>query len=66
MGAPLPCRFTHSSIAVLNPKPGTGGTIAGISRYFQERNPACKSYLIDPPGSSLFNKVRACMMMAAN
>lgn len=36
---------------------GTGGTIAGISRCLKEFNPQCKAYLIDPPGSSLFNKV---------
>lgn len=37
---------------------GTGGTIAGVSRFLKEKNPKIKVYLIDPPGSSLFNKVK--------
>eukprot|EP00249_Psilotum_nudum_P022765 c28636_g1_i3 orf=396-1880(-) len=36
---------------------GTGGTIAGISRFLKEQNPDVKCYLIDPPGSGLFNRV---------
>ncbi|CAI6011968.1 unnamed protein product [Closterium sp. NIES-65] len=36
---------------------GTGGTIAGISCYLKEQNPGVKTFLIDPPGSSLFHKV---------
>lgn len=36
---------------------GTGGTIAGVSCYLKERNPGVKVFLVDPPGSSLFNKV---------
>lgn len=37
---------------------GTGGTIAGISTYLRERNPALKVFLIDPPGSALASLVR--------
>ncbi|RHY25160.1 hypothetical protein DYB32_008488 [Aphanomyces invadans] len=37
---------------------GTGGTIAGVSRYLKEQNPAIQIVLADPPGSSLYNKVR--------
>ncbi|KAK8959057.1 hypothetical protein KSP40_PGU008225 [Platanthera guangdongensis] len=36
---------------------GTGGTVAGISRYLKEKNPNVKCFLIDPPGSGLFNRV---------
>ncbi|KAL6009597.1 hypothetical protein ACLOJK_000025 [Asimina triloba] len=36
---------------------GTGGTLAGVSRFLQEKNPNIKCFLIDPPGSGLFNKV---------
>jgi cysteine synthase A len=37
---------------------GTGGTIAGVSRYLKSRNPNIKTFLADPPGSSLLNKVK--------
>ncbi|KAH0466509.1 hypothetical protein IEQ34_003747 [Dendrobium chrysotoxum] len=36
---------------------GTGGTVAGVSRYLKEKNPNVKCFLIDPPGSGLFNRV---------
>lgn len=36
---------------------GTGGGIAGISRFLKEKNPKIKCFLIDPPGSSLYNRV---------
>lgn len=36
---------------------GTGGTIAGVSTYLKEQQPDVQVYLIDPPGSSLYNKV---------
>eukprot|EP00123_Amoebidium_parasiticum_P022799 comp9532_c0_seq1/m.4565 comp9532_c0_seq1/g.4565 ORF comp9532_c0_seq1/g.4565 comp9532_c0_seq1/m.4565 type:complete len:389 (-) comp9532_c0_seq1:654-1820(-) len=36
---------------------GTGGTIAGVAKCLKEHIPSCKVYLIDPPGSSLYNKV---------
>lgn len=36
---------------------GTGGTLAGISRFLQDQNSDIKCFLIDPPGSGLFNKV---------
>ncbi|KAF9610886.1 hypothetical protein IFM89_025420 [Coptis chinensis] len=41
---------------------GTGGTIAGISRYLKEKDPDTKCFLIDPPGSGLFNKVTRGVM----
>lgn len=36
---------------------GTGGTIAGISSALKAALPKVRVFLIDPPGSSLFNKV---------
>ncbi|XP_024376683.1 cysteine synthase 2 [Physcomitrium patens] len=41
---------------------GTGGTIAGVSRYLKEQNPQVKCFLIDPPGSGLYNKVTRGVM----
>lgn len=37
---------------------GTGGTIAGVSCYLKQRRPGVQVFLIDPPGSSLYNKAR--------
>ena len=36
---------------------GTGGTLAGVSRYLKERAPAVRVLLIDPPGSALYGRV---------
>ena len=36
---------------------GTGGTIAGISTFLKQCCPSVQVFLIDPPGSSLYNKV---------
>ncbi|KAJ6827095.1 cysteine synthase 2 [Iris pallida] len=41
---------------------GTGGTLAGVSRFLKEKDPTVKCYLIDPPGSGLFNKVTRGVM----
>ncbi|PON94026.1 Cystathionine beta-synthase [Trema orientale] len=41
---------------------GTGGTVAGVSKFLQEKNPNIKCFLIDPPGSGLFNKVTRGVM----
>lgn len=41
---------------------GTGGTIAGVSRYLKQQQPDVQVYLIDPPGSSLYNKVTRGVM----
>eukprot|EP00798_Chlamydomonas_sp_ICE-L_P014225 gene14225-20196_t len=35
---------------------GTGGTISGVSCVLKKHNPSTKVYLIDPPGSGLYNK----------
>ncbi len=37
---------------------GTGGTLAGVGKYLKEQNPACRVVLVDPPGSSLYHKVK--------
>jgi cysteine synthase len=34
---------------------GTGGTIGGVTAYLKERDSQIQTYLIDPPGSGLFN-----------
>jgi len=36
---------------------GTGGTLAGVSRYLKARNPEVRIVLADPMGSALFNWV---------
>ncbi|KAG6553458.1 hypothetical protein Mapa_004370 [Marchantia paleacea] len=41
---------------------GTGGTIAGVSCFLKDQNSGVKCYLIDPPGSSLFNRVTRGVM----
>ncbi|XP_076897582.1 cysteine synthase 2-like [Bidens hawaiensis] len=41
---------------------GTGGTVAGVSRYLKENDPGIKCYLVDPPGSGLYNKVTRGVM----
>ncbi|KAL2523777.1 Pyridoxal-5'-phosphate-dependent enzyme family protein [Abeliophyllum distichum] len=41
---------------------GTGGTVAGISRFLKEKDSNIKCFLIDPPGSGLFNKVTRGVM----
>mmetsp|Transcript_6924 Transcript_6924/g.16975 ORF Transcript_6924/g.16975 Transcript_6924/m.16975 type:complete len:386 (-) Transcript_6924:1910-3067(-) len=44
---------------------GTGGTIAGISKYLKTHVRDVRVYLIDPPGSSLFNRVRRGVLYTA-
>eukprot|EP00250_Pteridium_aquilinum_P011887 c2036_g1_i1 orf=410-1747(-) len=41
---------------------GTGGTIAGVSRFLKEKDKGIKCFLIDPPGSALFNRVMRGVM----
>ena len=48
---------THGCVDAFVMGSGTGGTLAGVSRYLKEQNPAVKIYLIDPPGSGLYHKV---------
>jgi cysteine synthase len=37
---------------------GTGGTLAGVSRYLKEQNPDVRIVLADPPGSALYHFVK--------
>ena len=37
---------------------GTGGTLAGVSMYLKEKNPAIKTVLADPMGSALYSYVK--------
>jgi cysteine synthase A len=37
---------------------GSGGTLAGVSRYLKEMNPAVKIGCVDPAGSAMFNYFR--------
>lgn len=37
---------------------GTGGTLAGVSKYLKQKNQKIKIILADPEGSGLFNKVK--------
>lgn len=41
---------------------GTGGTVAGVSCFLKAKNPNVRCFLIDPPGSGLFNKVTRGVM----
>ncbi|CAG8463494.1 6221_t:CDS:2, partial [Acaulospora colombiana] len=41
---------------------GTGGTIAGVSRYLKPLIPNLRVFLVDPPGSGLYNKVKYNIM----
>ncbi|CAO2833665.1 unnamed protein product [Amaranthus hypochondriacus] len=41
---------------------GTGGTIAGVTQFLKEKNSDIKCFLIDPPGSGLFNRVTRGVM----
>lgn len=37
---------------------GTGGTIAGVSRYLKSKNPKVRTVVADPPGSALYEFVK--------
>lgn len=43
---------------------GTGGTLAGCGAALRARDPAVRLYLVDPPGSSLFNRVTRGVLYA--
>ncbi|XP_021818339.1 cysteine synthase 2 [Prunus avium] len=53
---------TGGNVDVFVAGAGTGGTLAGVSKFLQERNSNIKCFLIDPPGSGLFNKVTRGVM----
>jgi len=41
---------------------GTGGTLAGVSRALKSRDSRIQTFLVDPPGSGLYNKVTRGVM----
>lgn len=49
---------SHGRIDCFVMSSGTGGTISGVGRYLKEQNENIKIILVDPPGSSLYNKVK--------
>lgn len=55
-------RQTNCKVDAFCMSSGTGGTISGAGQYLKEKceslNKQCEVILIDPPGSSLFNKVK--------
>ncbi|GET66920.1 PALP-domain-containing protein [Rhizophagus irregularis DAOM 181602=DAOM 197198] len=55
-------RQTNGKIDALVTGAGTGGTIAGISRFLKPLIPSLKVILVDPPGSGLYNKVKHNVM----
>lgn len=44
---------------------GTGGTIAGVSKFLKSKSPDVKIVLADPQGSGLFNRVKFGVMFDA-
>jgi cysteine synthase A len=44
---------------------GTGGTLAGVSRYLKERDPRVRIVLADPQGSALYNWVKTGELKAS-
>ena len=43
---------------------GTGGTLAGVTRFLKPKIPQLKVFLADPDGSGLFNKVKYNVLYA--
>jgi hypothetical protein len=43
---------------------GTGGTIAGVSAFLKSQRAGIRVFLVDPPGSSLYNKVERGVLYA--
>ncbi|KAJ1839630.1 Cysteine synthase 2, partial [Coemansia sp. RSA 2708] len=57
-------RQTNGRVDVFVHGSGTGGTIAGVTHYLKRKIPGVKSYLADPQGSGLANKVNHGVMFA--
>jgi cysteine synthase len=38
---------------------GTGGTIAGVTRYLKEKKPSIQSWLVDPDGSGIYSYLKS-------
>lgn len=48
---------THGRVDAFVMGAGTGGTLAGVSRYLKARRPSVRVFLADPPGSALYHRV---------
>lgn len=53
-------RPVHAFVAAA----GTGGTLAGVGARLRSYDPRVRLYLVDPPGSSLFNRVTRGVLYA--
>jgi cysteine synthase A len=51
-------RDTDGKVDVFCAATGTGGTLAGISRYLKSKSSAVRVVLVDPPGSALYHYVK--------
>ena len=49
---------TRGRVAAFVCGAGTGGTLAGVAAALKAENPGVRCFLVDPPGSSLLNRVR--------
>ncbi|KAF9147830.1 hypothetical protein BG015_010461 [Linnemannia schmuckeri] len=55
-------RQTQGNVDAIVMGAGTGGTLAGVTKYLKTLLPDLRSYLVDPQGSGLFNKVKYNIM----
>ncbi len=56
--APEIWQQTNGNIDALVSVAGTGGTIAGNSRYLSEQNPELQTWLVDPDGSGIYSYLK--------
>lgn len=56
--APDCCTTTETRLDAFVMGAGTGGCLAGVSLFLRGKDSGAKVYLVDPPGSALFNRVR--------
>ncbi|GJJ72966.1 cysteine synthase [Entomortierella parvispora] len=55
-------RQTRGNVDAIVMGAGTGGTLAGVAKYLKALLPDLRTYLVDPQGSGLFNKVKYNIM----
>jgi len=58
-------RQTQGNVDAIVMGAGTGGTLAGVTKYLKTLLPDLRSYLVDPQGSGLFNKVKYNIMYSS-
>lgn len=56
--ASIRCTITKIRFDAFVMGAGTGGCLAGVSLFLRGKKSPAKVYLVDPPGSALFNRVR--------